>query len=762
MNVNTACKFFIKCTIVTLLFAILLYVSDLNVEKLQLIFLTNFSGTSLFLVTGIFILNFYIVAARLCLYYRQFNINISYDESKSALIAGQISGVIPVFGPVLGQSLSLKKSSDISSTASTFIYFYERIMMAASGAVTSLIIAYFTMEHKLFFTVNNESSGVIEYIVILLITLSAIWFKGLNALEKSTLKKYLSIRNVIYALSGTLLSLCSWLLSALCFLICVYFSCKNYPVESIPYFNIFLMSIIVSFLSSLPLSVNGWGIREFSAITVFGLLTIPKEIALFSSLSVGVFSLFALFILFIIHYFKKNRKNFYTHKISDQKTTKFFKKPDKSGISKLTDERLIYWMGCAAAILIFFQAHFVFGKVTASINIADIFSICGLVIFLLNYPKFENKKFKIPYIKSFFLSASFMFLMAFCWGFYQFGFTGFSFFSKFIGFFILLGYFFIGTLFIEKVGIEKGFKTLLNFMSIVLVCIILFQVLEHILEVIGLIPYNYYHSSLSGYAGNRNAFAMQILCVIAMQLAIFSSRNNHDKAKAYWLLATLFSGVLFTYSRSAIITSIFVLIISRVLCFINNQNFRYICIRILVIVSAFFLLEHMLCFLIEQLNSWEPGYGIQLSARSMFKMQQYSPSSSDSQRLYTIMEGIKLWMQSPFLGIGLGGFLHHEIIKNNIPLVIHNTFLWFLTEFGIIGSSVFFLYGFVILKYLHRLKIKIKCKNWDIQDKLLLNLVLIFLLMGNAHEIFYQRIWWFLLGVAAINAQIFNEKCSQS
>ncbi len=764
MDANTLGKFFIKCTIVTLLFVILLYVSDLNLEKLRLILFTHFSGISLFLVTGIFILNFYIVAARLFLYYRQFNINISYDESKNALIAGQISGVVPVFGSVLGQSLSLKKSSDVSSTASTFIYFYERIIMAASGAITSLLIAYSVIE-KNFFTVDKGSFGIIEYMLILLITLFAVWFKGLGIQEKDAFKKHCSIRNITYALSGTLLSLCSWLLSALCFLICVYFSCKSYLAEPIPYFHIFLMSIIVSFLSSLPLSVNGWGIREFSAITVFGLLTIPKEIALSSSLSVGVFSLLALFILFIIHYFKRNTNQLYMTDTSKQGTMKFFQKSDKSRLNSLLDERLIYWMACAVAIFIFFQTHLVFGKVTASINVADIFAICGLVIFLLNCAKFDHKKLRIPYLNTFFFPASVVLLMAFCWGFYRFGFTGFAFFNKFIGFFILLGYFFMGTLFIEQVGVEKGFKTLLNLMGIVLICIIVFQITQHFLEIIDIMPYNY-HASLSGYAGNRNAFSMQVLCVIALYLAIFSSQNNQAKAKGYWLLAMLFAGVLFTYSRSAILTSIFVLIFSRLLCFINTQDLRHICIRIFVIIAGLFLLENILSFLIEQvldlIKGLQSGYGIQMHARSMFKVQQYSPSSSDSQRLYTLIEGLRLWMKSPFLGIGLGGFFHHELIKNNAPLVIHNTFMWFLIEFGIIGSSVFFFYGCIILKYLYRLKVKVKSLYWDMQDKLLFNLVLIFLLMGNVHEIFYQRIWWFLLGIAVINAHMFHKNGSKN
>lgn len=416
-------------------------------------------------------------------------------------------------------------------------------------------------------------------------------------------------------------------------------------------------------------------------------------------------------------------------------------------MSTIVDKRLIYCMACIAAILIFFQAHFVCGKVNVNINIADIFAICGFVIVILSKSTFENTRFRIPHVKTFFLCAFTAFSMAFLWGLYRFGFTGFAFFSKFMGFFVLVGYFSVGFLFIEQTGAEKGFKILLGLMTTVLVCIIIFQIMRHILEVVGLMKYNYYHSSLSGYAGNRNAFAMQILCVAAMRLATLSSSKKLLYYRNCWLLAILFSGIFFTYSRSAIITSIFLFSLYRGLCFMTTKELRDIGIKIFLVVAGVFLLENILCFLI---NSWEAALDIQLGARSMFTMQQYSPTTSDPQRLYSIVEGLRLWVRNPFLGIGLGGFFHHEIIKNGLPLVIHNTFIWILTEFGIIGSSIFFLYGFTILKYLYNLILSRKASLWSIQDKLIFNLVIIFLLMGSAHEIFYQRIFWFILGAAIV------------
>jgi len=180
--------------------------------------------------------------------------------------------------------------------------------------------------------------------------------------------------------------------------------------------------------------------------------------------------------------------------------------------------------------------------------------------------------------------------------------------------------------------------------------------------------------------------------------------------------------------------------------FLKIKDIKNIVVKTAFIIVAVFLLENVLYALLKYMSSENMVF----NDRTIFTVKKYSSSNSGFQRLYSIIEGLKLWTKSPFLGIGLGGFVHHEMIKNGIPLVIHNTFVWILSEFGIVGASVFFWYGFTVLKYLYNLRLSLKAQYWNLQDKLLFNVVIIFILMGSAHEIFYQRIIWFMLGAAIV------------
>ena len=72
--------------------------------------------------------------------------------------------------------------------------------------------------------------------------------------------------------------------------------------------HIFAASCIISFLSSLPISVNGWGVRGYQ-VYIFGLLGIDQVKALSISLMIGSFSYLSI-ILFSFILLKQNLKKF--------------------------------------------------------------------------------------------------------------------------------------------------------------------------------------------------------------------------------------------------------------------------------------------------------------------------------------------------------------------------------------------------------------------------------------------------------------------
>ena len=118
----------------------------------------------------------------------------------------------------------------------------------------------------------------------------------------------------------------------------------------------------------------------------------------------------------------------------------------------------------------------------------------------------------------------------------------------------------------------------------------------------------------------------------------------------------------------------------------------------------------------------------------------YSPTS-DNVRLETIIRGLKLWLENPFIGSGLGVFHYLSLTAENGANVIHSTPIWILAEFGIIGFVIFCICFIWIVYFLISKKIK------TISLKITFMILFVFIAFSMVHEILYQRIIWLVLGM---------------
>ena len=117
-----------------------------------------------------------------------------------------------------------------------------------------------------------------------------------------------------------------------------------------------------------------------------------------------------------------------------------------------------------------------------------------------------------------------------------------------------------------------------------------------------------------------------------------------------------------------------------------------------------------------------------------------SSSSSDAGRWDLIVHSFNMWLDYPFFGAGLGAFYNNSFELTGLNVVIHNTALWILAEFGFLGMIFFLLPFLYILKY----------AIFDCEHKVFSNAIILLLLAFSAmslfHEVFYQRTFWFVLG----------------
>lgn len=120
-----------------------------------------------------------------------------------------------------------------------------------------------------------------------------------------------------------------------------------------------------------------------------------------------------------------------------------------------------------------------------------------------------------------------------------------------------------------------------------------------------------------------------------------------------------------------------------------------------------------------------------------------SMSSRPSQiqsRLDIIDKAVDWIAQSPLLGIGLGSYNYE------LRIIIHNTPIWFLTEFGLLGLIVYG--GFMIWFFI------VGIRSYRAADPIHRPIIMALLLSHAAMiglsmgiEALFQRYWWFMMAM---------------
>lgn len=734
-------KFFIKALMISGLICIGLVFWKIDLERLKYYTVSSLTPTLILTIMSLFILNFLTVSFRLKLTYRQFGYNIDYITSVKTVFMGQAGSIVPVIGTMLGQGIYLNRLSNISPSVSSIIVLYERIIMTITGMSLSLLVI------GLFFSEQLSDFWMAQEFLLALL-----FFQGISLIivfssssTKKLLTQYRSIcsrRNILYFVGLSIFSCISWLCSSAMFA----FSLKHLG-SNLNIGVLFAGSLVVSFIASLPLSVNGWGLREFAAVNVFGYMGIVKEKALIAAMSVGTFSLLTLIVLGITFTicFKKqqfiNLKNTLAQNFQVERT-------------------IVSLLGISLCVLIFYQVHLQYNEITFNINLADPLALCGFVITVIgSYNKKLNLEFTLPKTRLYVLLFVLAFAFATVVGLSKSGVFNYYYFHKTLGFLVLLGYAGSGALLVHYFGHER-INLLSQLMWYTISVIIFFNFLSNILVYTNVLPLELMTNGFVGYAGNRNAFCIQILMVLSLLISNFKPTQDRKSDKQYWGISLILFGICLTCSRSGISVALVLMLLFGVLKVFSLRDMFTFAIQTALLLIGIWLLEELVKigvgFYLAHFDTTDV-YMATWSQRVLFQ-GHYNGVGSNHERWYTMLKAIKHWIESPLLGIGLGNFAYTELQNHKSFLVIHNTFLWLLTEFGVIGSIPFFSYGFLVIKRLWNEITAVK-EKLSMQTKLLLGLTVVGIMMGMVHEVFYQRILWLIWGMSII---VPNQKLLQS
>lgn len=526
------------------------------------------------------------------------------------------------------------------------------------------------------------------------------------------------------------------------------------------YVDLLAAAAITSFAASMPISIGGWGVRELVAVFAFGKIGIPAPSAMAISILIGLGSTGVILAAYPLIF----RKSLLQSKENEQFTNLL---PGLSG--HIPIEKIgVLIISIAVGVLVFFQFHVTLFSTDLSLNFSDAFALIALTTVVIHcigtrtFPVWRIREFNIIL-----LLFSGLLVFSFFWGVRTIGVTQWALSGRLFGWLILLGYLSIGLLTISYLGL-RGIRRFFETAVITASFIVLLQIIFRSMASLGWIDTEGVTAHFEGYAANRNAFAFQMLMCSILLVAYF----NCQKGRGLKFLTAAYSsthqgiskfldinrnklfvffhglvlvGIIFSGSRAGTLCAIILLLFSffNWKCFTCRRSllFSLICTVFIWIFSVYTV--EVIAYVEDFVHDIQSAQSARktLKARNIKIQSNLSSAESDHVRGETILRGIEMWQNSPWLGAGLGVFIAKSTRWYKEPIVIHCTPVWLLAEFGIIGLLIVFS-CFVRI-------IVLACQRWRTapQYRVIVLLLGVFSIFCLVHEIFYQRIFWLMLGM---------------
>ncbi len=669
----------------------------------------------LLLSFAVLALNLFVVGFRFWRTLSHFGIRLPWVVASRATMAGHAAGlvIISLFGQVAGRQAILRHEG-VSPIVNASLAAYERAVLAIlSGSLAAAGAAYLLDAASI-----HRFLGALSLSEVMAAAGSGAllsYYLGAGTFEKNLTRRLLSWKNV-----ASLLEIAGITLLSQGLLLLVYAFGINVFSPELGWPSIFAAAAIISFAASMPISVNGWGLREVAAVYVLGTLGVPAASALAVSIMLGLCSTLVILgaLPFSLGYLHPQRSESAVRNVPAAHVIE--------GLERAA--ALILGMLCSVAV--FFQSHVTLNLGVINVNLADPFAILSLAAVLLNCIHHRTlPAWKLASFNRMLALISVILLFGFAHGVLEIGVTQWALGGRVLGWLIVLGYVSAGYLIVSTSG-RHGLRRFVETLSAVAVAVVSLQIVIRLLQGNGLLTDLSVPLNFEGYAANRNAFAFQLLAVIALLLGyspVYARVLNHGFRPVTIIRSLLFPivlcGLVLTASRAG--WAVAVLMLGHAL--VNRPATRTPILFTLLIAGV-------ILYIVTSLGETRiPGQMIPV-------MSVFSPSLSNHERLESVFRGLELWRDSPVLGIGLGVFIEKSLPWFKAPMVIHSTPVWVLVEFGLAGIALMAWWG---LRLVREARVALRCRHSGYSVFLL---VAAFLLFGLAHEIFFQRIFWLVLG----------------
>ena len=701
------------------------------------------------IILFVLILNLGVVSFRLARILDHFGVQLPFVMSLKASLSGHLAGlfIMSIFGQTVGRHIVLKKFG-VSSVITATLTAYERFVLVLIGGGLCLTGAFFLIDQAE--VINFLNKLPIWQIAILSTSglVLSLWF-GRSQFEERFVSRLRLKKNILNFLEVGIITIIAQGLVLASFVLATLALAPDANV-----FGVFAATAIISFAASMPITINGWGVRELTAVYTLGQLGVPSSSALAISILVGLCSTVVVLVVAPLVL----KKTSVAPRAEENGAAN--KELSQGRLSQVEMEKAAAWvMGLAAAILVFFQIHVVLPSGVINVNLADPFAVLALAAVGAHVIKSNHSlNWRVPSFNWGLLLISGLIIFAFVLGVQEIGVTQWAFASRLMGWVVLLGYISIGYLLIAYAG-THGLRRLSQTLISMGVVIVISQIVLRWVIFFGLGDGLNLPSNFEGYAGNRNALAFQLLICSALLLAyslLYARADNKvstikgvDVGSSTMLLfkvarkrgfliisglnGVILLGIYYTGSLGGLITGCAMLGITWLMRFADRRMIE----GSIIVAVLIWLLPFVVFWLLETLGFTPSDYSGELIGSNQSDLE------SHGLRWETILRALELWWENPVFGAGLGVFVDNSSAWFNRPTVIHSTPVWMLSEFGLFGFVVFIGTFLSLVSFLRE-------KGPRLPAHRIIAMVLgVFALFCLVHDIFYQRLFWFVLGAGA-------------
>lgn len=513
------------------------------------------------------------------------------------------------------------------------------------------------------------------------------------------------------------------------------------------YDSLIAAALVVMFISSVPISFAGWGIREFSAAAVFGHLALPVEAGVAAGATMGVLALAPVL------------AGAGLALLSRPAARRMAAAPVEPG-AVIADLRMaVMALGCLAVVLVWYSLRLpIPGGGEITVTLADPFALAGLGLAGLAIWR-DRRAIAIP--GSVLLPLAMVagvIALGILVGVLRFGPTRWALVNRGVGGLILLGYLALGPLLVAAGGEawrRLGIAAYIGNGVFVGAVTLGFLVLRLYGVDIGGIAHP---SQVEGFASNRNAFAFQLLMALSVALPLILAVPPLSRAR---ILAGGLLLLVVTLTASRLVAPSLGVLLAIGFLFARWLILRPLARMMLVAIPPWLLLQGPaygidLPGLVAQGVTWLwsllplpasggfPGAGHLFAGGILPRMApDVSRALSNHERLESLIGAWEMFVAQPIVGSGIGAFMQQRIAAGQGALVIHSVPAWLLAETGLLGFAALAWLGLALLRRV------IEWARSEGADRAapLLGMLAVFGIFGLVHDIFYQRSFWLVLGL---------------